>query len=304
MKRFFLACLLLLAAVPAFAQTVLTYSSAPGEFIGRGETRTFTTANYKMAFEGTRSAIHVIIQATDSYKRWDLELVAPLGEELSPGEYFLAEAASSATGRAPGLDFSGDSRGCNLVSGMFTIRQIKFDAYGRLSRLEATALQYCDPHLNPNPLAIEVRYRASYYMFGVDSAAEHLVGLGSHISYYNDTSVLSAKTNSYNAASIQLLASGMGDEWMVMIVAPPDQLRFTKGTFYTQAYPDGTFGKMLVQRTGRGCNPQSGVVNIIEVVYGPGDVFEKFYADFTHYCDSTSRLGPALKGRIRYVRGI
>jgi hypothetical protein len=280
----------------------LSYSSAPGEFIGGGQTRSFTTANYDMAFGGTRNAVNVMIYVPSDHSRsWGLHLIAPLGEELAPGEYFLTERASFVTGRAPGLEFWGDGRGCNTVSGMFTIRQIKFDAYGKLSRLEATAMQYCDD--NPNPLAIEVRYRASYYMFGVDSAPLHYVGQGSHISYYNDTSILSTKTNFYNAASIQFEASGMGDKWMVMVVAPTDTLRFTKGTFYTQAVPDETFGRMLVSRNSRGCNMQSGVVNIIEVVYGPGDVFEKFYADFTHYCNDTSRQGPALTGRIRYVRG-
>lgn len=297
MKRFLLACVLMLAAVPAFAQTVVSFSSQPGDWVGGGKTMAFSSANATLRFSGTRSAVHASI-SDNSGNYWNLDLVAPVGEELTTREYFYAERAPFVTGRSPGLEFTGAGRGCNKIAGSFSIRQIKFDNMGNLTRLEAVALQSCD---GGPLLAIEARYRASYYMFGVDSAATHYVGYGRKMSYYNDTSTFGVSTP-WSTPMVDYRASGMGDDWWVRIGVPAGATRFTKGTFYTLRFASGTMGMLDVSSNGRGCNQASGVVNVLEVVYGVHGI-EKFYADFTHYCESTTRSGPALKGRIRYVWG-
>jgi hypothetical protein len=296
MKRFLFACLLMLGASPAFAQTVLSYSSSPGDWVGQGEAKSYTTTNSLMGFSATRSAIRVSIDGNDG-SWWNLAMIAPVGEELMPGKYTDAERAPFVNGRAPGLEFTGTGRGCNQVWGEFTIRQIKFDTAGNLTRLEGTALQYCD---GGPPLALEVRYRASYYMFGVDSPKAHWVGQGIKQSYYNDSSIFQGNSGSPNQFSFS--ASGLRTYWTAWIALPPGQTRFTKGSFQTRRFAGGAFGQLDVSSTGRGCNEALGTVNVLEVVYGPNDRIDKFYADFTHYCESTA--SGAMKGRIRWVRGI
>lgn len=298
MKRFIFACLMFLGAAPAFAQTVVTYSSTPGDWVGAGATKSYTTSNAALTFSATRAAIRVRVNGQDG-KWWDMSMVAPIGEELMPGQYTGAERAPFVEGRAPGLEFTGDGRGCNELSGQFNIRQIKFDSAGALTRLEATAIQYCDG--SKAPLAIEVRYRASYYMFGVDSPATHWVGAGRKQSHYNDTSVFTG-SNEYSPGTFQYHVSGLRTYWDATISVPAGQTRFTKGSFQARRFAEGAFGRLDVYTTGRGCNQVEGTVNVLEVVYGPNDRIDKFYADFTHYCESTAS-GP-MKGRIRWVRGI
>lgn len=141
MKRFLLACLLMLASTSAFAQTALSFSSTPGDWVGGGTTKSYSPSNAAMTFHGTRSAIHLWVVGNDG-KSWTLDLAAPVQRVLEPGEYFYAERAVDVTGRSPGLDFSGDGRGCSFVQGYFAIRQIQFDSQGKVNRLEAKAVQY------------------------------------------------------------------------------------------------------------------------------------------------------------------
>jgi len=301
MKRFLLACLLLLAASPVFAQTVVSFSSPAGEYVGQGQTRSFTPTNSEMGFSTTGRAIHIRIKGNDdSY--WNFDMVAPVGEMLVPREYFGAQRAYMQTGRAPALDFSGGGHGCNKISGSFAIRQIKFDSLGNLSRLEATATQYCDK--NPYPLAVNVLYRASPYMFGMDSAVGHWVGQGIKKNYYNDWSLMWLTATERNMITYSV--SGLNDDWTVQIATPLGQSRFVKGTFKASGgLITSVNGDVSITGGGHSCNTRSGVVTILEVIYSPaGDRIDKFYADFTHYCDSATWSGPPLKGRIRYVRGI
>jgi hypothetical protein len=300
MIRIALTFLLLIAGAPALAQTSLSFSSPAGEYVGGGQTKTFSPANSTIQVEASRSAIHM--NASAGGTSWDLELTAPVGKEFKPGQYFYAERPAALTGRSPGLSFYGDARGCNLVFGKFTIRQIKFSSTGKLTRFEATAVQYCDD--NPKPLAVEARYGAGPYMFGWDSAAGDYVGGGLKPSFYNDTSVFYLNYNYQNLGKVTFHGSGQRHWWDVDIAAPQGRTQFSKGLFYTRRFAEGVYGQLAVGIDSRGCNVSSGTVNVLEVVYGAGGVIDKFYADFTQYCESTTRSGPPLKGRIRYVRGI
>ena len=47
----------------------------------------------------------------------------------------------------PGLEVSGESRGCNEVSGAFQVKAVSYAANGWLSRFDVTFVQYCDNDL-------------------------------------------------------------------------------------------------------------------------------------------------------------
>jgi hypothetical protein len=75
---------------------------------------------------------------------WTLDFAAPQGQELVPGTYLNATRYPGQAPTVPGLDFSGDGRGCNTLSGQFTINDILFGGDGSLQRLQATFEQHCD----------------------------------------------------------------------------------------------------------------------------------------------------------------
>lgn len=68
-------------------------------------------------------------------------------QPLRPGEYRDCERAAFAGVGHPGLDISGDGRGCNMLTGQFSIASIVVDYSGsepRLVEFTASFLQYCE----------------------------------------------------------------------------------------------------------------------------------------------------------------
>jgi hypothetical protein len=59
------------------------------------------------------------------------------------GAYTDAERASFRTLGHPGLDVSGDHRGCNMVSGSFVVQEISIVG-GEVRRLRASFDQHCE----------------------------------------------------------------------------------------------------------------------------------------------------------------
>ena len=89
--------------------------------------------------------IYVYIQRpSDSAVLWTLFLAAPRGQPLRVGTYENARRALVETTEHPGLDFSGDGRGCNTVTGRFVIHELVVGANDRVDRLFATFEQHCE----------------------------------------------------------------------------------------------------------------------------------------------------------------
>lgn len=76
---------------------------------------------------GTAGALYVSVSGGDSGQSFDLSFAAPPGEQLVAGEYVGAQRTPFRTAGHPGLDMSGESRGCNQVSGHFTVLDIAAD---------------------------------------------------------------------------------------------------------------------------------------------------------------------------------
>lgn len=303
MKGFLTTCLLLLATGPALAQqTVVSFSSGGmDDWVGQGQTKAYTPVNGYIVVAGTRGSGAVSVQVSgNDGKWWDLHLKAPIGEQLVPREYFFAERAVFTTGRSPGLDFSGDGRGCNEIYGSFAIRQIAYDSAGNISMLEASALQYCETPAT-SPLALVVRWRAPYKSFTVASeSSKEWVGQGIKKKYFNDTSTLGISTGAIDY--FHFVVSGMRDHWMVTLSPPLGQTYFKKGTYYTLRSRAGTLAGMDISANSRGCNQSSGRLDIIDIAYRADGTVSRLYADFSFYCESTTRSGPVLKGNIRYSK--
>lgn len=132
---------------PAAAQSegsFFRFVSEPGDFIGQGESRSFTpeessTFSAMATSDGGAFALTIFPLAGGF---WFVNMAAPLGQKLVPGVYEGATRFASADGA--GLDVSGDGRGCNMLTGRFEVQEATYGPLGYVERFRATFQQHCE----------------------------------------------------------------------------------------------------------------------------------------------------------------
>jgi hypothetical protein len=114
----------------------LTMTSDPGDFVGQGVSysyatpqNTFTAQTFDWA--GPDNQVAISMQGDASHlDDWQLRFAAPPGEPLTPGTYTGAVRTFVAQGPGqPGLDVFGQGRGCNTVTGSFTVLHATFEQH-------------------------------------------------------------------------------------------------------------------------------------------------------------------------------
>ena len=103
------------AATSADPVTSFAFTSDPGEYVGQGQSRTYTPAGSVFGIQGTAGSVTVSVDAGSEW--WDVTLAAPAGAELSPGSYQNVGRAPFNNAN-PGLSVTGTGRGCNTVKGL------------------------------------------------------------------------------------------------------------------------------------------------------------------------------------------
>ena len=103
----------------------------------------------KASWSGWAGSNSVIIYLTPSDLSqgddWFLEFSSEqLSEPLQVKAYEDAERASFASPGHPGLDVSGDHRGCNILSGRFVIYEISSDGSDLVTNFTASFEQHCE----------------------------------------------------------------------------------------------------------------------------------------------------------------
>jgi hypothetical protein len=87
---------------------------------------------------------------------YTIQFAAPTGGQLTVGEYDDAQRFPFESPGHPGIDVSGDGRGCNQDFGRFIVKDIHLDANGNIDRFWALYEQHCES-LSAAPLFGEVR---------------------------------------------------------------------------------------------------------------------------------------------------
>jgi hypothetical protein len=118
------------------------FTSDQGDYIGQGQSWSFGPPADGLQVSAGRS---LVMLAT---RDWNAEFEAPVGEQLEPGRTYDGALRYPFNDAAPGLSISGDGRGCNELSGTFTVNRIEFDAAGTLRAFEVTFEQHCE-HMTP-----------------------------------------------------------------------------------------------------------------------------------------------------------
>jgi hypothetical protein len=147
---------------PAQAATLLSFLSSPYSWVGRGETVSAGPNNgFDISVLGDQfTPITQITQITSTlnftitepwtlygWRSWDLRLAAPEGASLAVGSYSNATRSSFKDATAPGLDFSGNHRGNNRLTGSFNILESNVADDGTFS-FAVDFLQYDEESTN------------------------------------------------------------------------------------------------------------------------------------------------------------
>ncbi len=125
--------------------TFLRYTSTPGDWIGQGQTANYTvnSGTWTATIAPNRREALVRFDAGGA-TWWDVRLAAPQGQTLEVGTYQNATRWPFQAPTSPGLSFSGSGRGCNTLTGQFTIHDIAVDHEGNLHRFHVTFRQHCE----------------------------------------------------------------------------------------------------------------------------------------------------------------
>jgi hypothetical protein len=125
-----------------FTTTLLSFDSEQGDYIGRGEQFTLDLTNGNVFT--TRGADNSIAIAHRGDDYWDVRFAAPRKRLLVPGPYELATRHPFQSPVVPGLDVSGDHRGCNRLTGRFEVLEAEYGIDGELEHFAATYEQHCE----------------------------------------------------------------------------------------------------------------------------------------------------------------
>ena len=118
------------------------WTSDPGDYIGQGGSWSFAPPADGMQVSASRT---LVMLAT---RDWNAEFEGLVGERLEPGRTYEGAVRYPFNDAAPGLSICGDGRGCNQLSGTFTVNTIEFDAAGTLRAFDVTFEQHCE-HFTP-----------------------------------------------------------------------------------------------------------------------------------------------------------
>jgi hypothetical protein len=138
----------LVGAGPAGAQAVesgsLDFSGDPGDYITGGLAYSYSVEGGDLltVASGNGSIVNVSLSGANG-DWWYLSFDAPLDEVLAPGTYSEATRYPF-NGAGPGLSLSGNGRGCNTLTGSFTVSEASFGPHGYVETFDATFEQHCE----------------------------------------------------------------------------------------------------------------------------------------------------------------
>ncbi|WFE50399.1 hypothetical protein [Micromonospora sp. WMMD1155] len=136
-------------AAPAHAQVVesgsVSFSGDPGDYITGGDSYSYSTdGGDQLTTNGSvdNSRVSVSISGYNG-DWWSVNFDAPGSAALAPGTYEKATRYPF-NGAGPGLDLSGNGRGCNELTGTFTVINAVFGPNGYVQTFDATFEQHCE----------------------------------------------------------------------------------------------------------------------------------------------------------------
>jgi hypothetical protein len=122
----------------------LSFSGDSGDYISQGKSYSYSTSkgDALAVSSSTGSTVSISVNAYNG-DWWTLTFDAPGTQVLAPRTYTAAHRHPF-NGTGPGLDLSGEGRGCNELTGSFTISKAVFGPQGYVQTFDATFEQHCE----------------------------------------------------------------------------------------------------------------------------------------------------------------
>jgi hypothetical protein len=293
-------------------------NSQPGDYIGAGAEALYTRADTDIVGSLQPGGDYFRGRAIQSnyVHWWYVDIAAPAGQPLAVGSYSGAFRAAFRPAGSPGLDFSGDGRGCNTLTGQFDITELSFDPVGgELLRFDATFEQHCEggsaalfgrlriENQAPTPgvtlPAGSITVPTSGSFLYMNSQSGDYIGGGQEQLYTGaDSAVNGSLQQGPDYFSANVIQGSYVHWWYVDIAAPRgvplavgSYIRATRAAFRSAGSPG-----IDVSGDGRGCNTITGKFDVNELTFWPSGDLRVFQATFEQHCEGFT---PALFGRIR-----
>jgi hypothetical protein len=132
----------------------LRVESSPGDYIGQGKNYSYDKED--LTFQPWAGGIRCQI---GSFGNWSLVFGAGQGRNLGVGEYRDAKRQPF-SGESPGIEFSGNGRGCNMISGEFRVWELETRG-NAVVRVAVDFVQRCEGKMPP--LVGMLRYNSTFY---------------------------------------------------------------------------------------------------------------------------------------------
>jgi hypothetical protein len=123
-------------------RTEVVMQSDSGDYIGQGLSYDYKPTNAVIAASGSHTDFSAGVSANDG-SWWSFDFGAPAGDILSPGTTYSAGRYGFSNGGA-GMDISGNGRGCNTITGTFTVNSISVALDGSLRSAQISFDQHCE----------------------------------------------------------------------------------------------------------------------------------------------------------------
>jgi len=128
-------------ALTVQAPNKIVLTSEVGDYVGQGETYTYTKANAVISLSAKTTSIQLSISGNQG---WRANFQTPSGVELAAGSYTNATRWPF-QGSGAGLEVSGEGRGCNMLTGFFVIDSLSWDTGNSLLLgLDLRFEQHCE----------------------------------------------------------------------------------------------------------------------------------------------------------------
>jgi PASTA domain len=122
--------------------TRVSMTSDPGDYIGQGRPWSYTVADALIVAGGSRQGVGFGVDGADG-SWWSADFVPGRGDILAPGRYPNATRYPF-NGDGPGLSVTGNGRGCNTLTGEFTVNSANWWPEGNLRGFSVSFIQHCE----------------------------------------------------------------------------------------------------------------------------------------------------------------
>ncbi len=287
------------------AAPVITLSSDAGDPIGRGADYNYDTSNAAIRLTARGALLDVQVSGRES---WRATFVLPgTAALLEPGTYGGLTRYPFQPVGSGAMEWSGEGRGCNTISGTLFIDSVRYEA-GLLMALDLRFEQRCDGR----SAALRGRIRVDAATMSTVTPPQNAqpaqpvitltsdpgdyIGAGGRYAYDRATSAIEVRAE-FGLLRVRV----QGDEgWSGEFLMPDGRSALAPGTYRSlERFPfqaPGT-GGFSWSGEGRGCNSLLATVTIHGVGYDSAGVLTTLDMSFVQHCEG----GPAaLRGRINW----